>query len=93
MPAGMNDFEREAPTDKGRKKRQRARIIALPALVTVGNYYAKILGVSKLLFKPLPEELADPIRTKLDERAEVRRALLKRRRAEKAAEAIAKGGL
>ncbi|KYG40334.1 hypothetical protein M433DRAFT_8928 [Acidomyces richmondensis BFW] len=112
MPAGINDFEREAPTDKGRKKRQRTvkimdylqdyqtldqdivqRIMALPALVTVGDCCAKMPGVSKLLFKPLPEELADPIRTKLDERAEVRRALLERRRAEKAAEATAKGGL
>ncbi|KXL47623.1 MAG: hypothetical protein FE78DRAFT_29846 [Acidomyces sp. 'richmondensis'] len=93
MLAGMNNFERKAPIDKGRKKRQRARIIVLLALVTVGNYCTKILEISKLLFKPLPEELADPIRTKLDERAKVRRALLERRRAEKAVEAIAKGGL
>ncbi|KYG40114.1 hypothetical protein M433DRAFT_9248 [Acidomyces richmondensis BFW] len=91
MPAGMNDFEREAPTDKGRKKRQRA--------VKIMDYLQDHQTpdqdiVQRIIALPAPvTELADPIRTKLDERAEVRRALLERRRAEKAAEATAKGGL
>jgi hypothetical protein len=68
------------------------RIIALLAPVTVGDCCTKMPGVSKLLFKPLPEELADPMRARLDERAEVKRALLEQRRSEKAAEARARDG-
>ena len=67
------------------------RIMALPAPVTIGDCCAKMPGVSKLLFKPLPEELADPMRTKLDERAEVKKALLERRKAERAADMRARG--
>ena len=52
------------------------RIIALPVPVSVGDYCAKMPGISKIFFKPLPTKLADPIRKKLDERAEVKRMVL-----------------
>ena len=40
-------------------------------------------SIRKLLFRPLPNELAEPIRTELNKRTILKRAIIERRKAKK----------
>ena len=63
------------------------RIMSLTMPVTVAECCTKMPGVSKLFFKSLPADLANPMREKLDERSAIKKMLVEQRKAEKAAAA------
>jgi len=83
-PVKITDYIKEAASSDAAIVE---RILMTEIPMSIADLIAKMPAVQKLLFKALPPHLADPIRPKLQEEAEARKAVAEQRKAERAGKA------